>query len=50
MFQSATNDEIKKHYYKYVKIYHPTLDDCQFKENTKSFHETLMDPITSASI
>ena len=44
--ESATTDEIKKHYYKYAKIHHPDKggDEEQFKEIQKAY-ETLMDPI-----
>jgi len=44
--ESATTDEIKKHYYKYAKIHHPDKggDQEQFKEIQKAY-ETLMDPI-----
>lgn len=44
--ESATTDEIKKHYYKYAKIHHPDKggDEEHFKEIQKAY-ETLMDPI-----
>jgi len=44
--ESATTDEIKKHYYKYAKIHHPDKggDEEQFKE-IQTAYETLMDPI-----
>ena len=43
---NATTDEIKRHYYKYARVYHPDKggDPEKFKEIQEAY-ETLMDPI-----
>ena len=44
--KNATTDEIKKHYHKYARIYHPDKggDPEKFKD-IQTAYETLMDPI-----